>query len=66
MWFDRRLVLRNSPIHGVGTFATYDIDAGELLTMVTGGIIVRAGDRVPDQLAADMYNEEPLGRTCLF
>lgn len=38
MWFDRRLVMRTSPIHGIGTFATHDIDAGKLLIMVTGGI----------------------------
>ena len=62
MWFDRRLVMRKSPIHGIGTFATHDIDAGELLMLVTGGLIVRAEDRRPDklQLAADMYNEEVL------
>ena len=40
MWFDRRLVLRKSPIHGIGTFATHDIDAGELLMLVTGGLIL--------------------------
>lgn len=62
MWFDRRLVLRRSPIHGIGTFATHDIDTGELLIMVTGGIIVNAEDQQPDklQLAADMYNQEAL------
>lgn len=62
MWFDRRLVMRKSPIHGIGTFATHDIDAGDLLMLVTGGLIVRAEDRHPDklQLAADMYNEEEL------
>jgi SET domain-containing protein len=62
MWFDRRLVLRESPIHGIGTFTTHDIDAGELLMLVTGGIIVRAEDQQPDnlQLAADMYNQEAL------
>jgi len=31
MWFDRRIVMRKSPIHGVGTFATDDIRAGETL-----------------------------------
>lgn len=62
MWFDRRLVLRSSPIHGIGTFATHNIDAGDLLMLVTGGLIVRAQDRQPDelQLAADMYNQETL------
>lgn len=62
MWFDRRLVMRTSPIHGIGTFATHDIDVGELLMLVTGGLIVRAEDRHPDklQLAAEMYNGEEL------
>jgi hypothetical protein len=62
MWFDRRLVMRKSSIHGIGTFATHDIHAGELLRLVTGGLIVKAEDRQPDalQLAADMYNEEVL------
>lgn len=62
MWFDRRLVLRKSLIHGVGTFATHDIDAGELLMLVTGGLIVSAEDRQPGklQLAAGMYNQETL------
>ena len=62
MWFDRRLVMRMSPIHGIGTFATHDIDAGELLMMVTGGLIVRVDDKQPDslQLAAEMYNQETL------
>lgn len=62
MWFDRRLVMRRSLIHGIGTFATDDIDAGELLMLVTGGLIVRAEDRHPDklQLAAEMYNGEEL------
>jgi SET domain-containing protein len=62
MWFDRRLVLRQSPIHGIGTFAMHDIEAGELLMIVTGGMIVKSEDRHPDklQLAAEMYNEETL------
>lgn len=64
MWFDRRLVMRKSPIHGIGTFATHDIDAGELLMLVTGGLIVKTKDRHPDKLhlAADMYNEEVLAK----
>ena len=63
MWFDRRLVLRKSPIHGIGTFATHDIEAGELLMLVTGGLIVTSEDRDPErlQLVAEMYNEEALG-----
>jgi SET domain-containing protein len=62
MWFDRRLVLRKSPIHGIGTFATHDIEAGELLMLVTGGTIVTSEDRKSERLplAAEMYNEEKL------
>ena len=68
MWFDRRLVMRRSPLHGIGTFATHDIDAGELLMLITGGLIVSAEDRQPDklQLAADMYNEEVLAEDVLI
>ena len=32
LWADRRLVMRASPIHGIGTFATESIAAGEVLT----------------------------------
>lgn len=62
MWFDRRLVMRKSPIQGIGTFATQDISAGELLIMVTGGIVVTQEDRRAGrlQLADEMYNEESL------
>ena len=62
MWFDRRLLLCSSPIHGIGTFATHDINAGELLILVTGGLIFRTEDRESGRLrlAADMYNEEQL------
>jgi uncharacterized protein len=62
MWFDRRLVLRESPIQGIGTFATHDNNAGELLVMVTGGIVFTSEDRQSGrlQLAADMYNQESL------
>lgn len=62
MWFDRRLVMRKSPIHNIGTFATHDIYAGELLIMVTGGIVVTQEDRQSGslQLASELYNEESL------
>jgi hypothetical protein len=32
MWFDRRIVMRRSPIHGTGSFATHPIRAGEEMT----------------------------------
>ena len=62
MWFDRRLVLRKSPIHNLGTFATDNIRAGELLMIVTGGLVVTQDDRKSGrlQVAGDMYNEEAL------
>ena len=62
MWFDRRIVLRKSPIHGIGTFTLHDIEAGELLIMVTGGIVFTAEDWETGklQVEADMYNQETL------
>ena len=62
MWFDRRLVMQKSPIHNIGTFATQDISAGEMLILVTGGIVVTPEDKRSGllQLAAEMYNEETL------
>ena len=62
MWFDRRLVMRKSPIHNIGTFTTQDISAGEMLILVTGGIVVTPEDKRSGslQLAAEMYNEETL------
>lgn len=62
MWFDRRLVMRKSPIQGIGTFAIQDIHAGELLIMVTGGIVVTLAERQSGnlQLENNMYNEEVL------
>jgi SET domain-containing protein len=62
MWFDRRLVLRRSPIHGIGTFATHDIAAGELLILVTGGIVVTSEDWQTGRvdLEDEMYNQETL------
>ncbi len=39
MWFDRRIVYRKSSIHGIGTFALEDIQAGETLIWVTGGLV---------------------------
>jgi uncharacterized protein len=62
MWFDRRLVLRRSPIHGIGTFATHEINAGELLILVTGGIVVTTEDWQAGRvdLEDEMYNQETL------
>ncbi|PJI52932.1 hypothetical protein CTI14_35470 [Methylobacterium radiotolerans] len=62
MWFDHRLVMRPSPIHGVGTFTTQDITAGELLILVTGGLIYTREDRDLGRvrLAGELYNEEEL------
>lgn len=62
MWFDRRLVMRQSPIQGIGTFATEPIPVGQLLIMVTGGLVFTSEDRQAGrvQVEADMYNQESL------
>ncbi len=62
MWFDRRILMRESPIQGIGTFATETIHAGELLMLVTGGLVLTSDDRRPGkvQLAPGLYNEESL------
>jgi uncharacterized protein len=59
MWFDGRIVMRLSPIHGIGTFATHDIKAGELLIFVTGGLVYTQEDWTEGRvrIAADFYNE---------
>lgn len=64
MWFDRRLVLRKSPIQGIGTFATDDIVAGELLILVTGGIVYTTEDWQTGkvQLEAELYNEANIAK----
>ncbi|MBC8078060.1 MAG: hypothetical protein H7Y32_18430 [Chloroflexales bacterium] len=62
MWFDRRVVMRRSPIHGTGVFATHPIRAGERLMWVAGGIVYSSEDwrsgRV--QLDGEQYNESQL------
>ena len=59
MWFDRRLVVRSSLIHGYGLFATEAIPAGEELIWVSGGIVYSTEDWKTGkvQLAAELYNE---------
>ena len=59
MWFDRRLVVRTSPIHGYGLFTTDPISAGEELIWVSGGIVYSTEDWKTGkvQLAAELYNE---------
>jgi len=65
MWFDRRIVLRKSPIHGTGTFTTDSIRAGETLIWVTGGLVFTAEDRHAGnvQIDGEMYNEAHLSDT---
>jgi uncharacterized protein len=62
MWFDRRIVMRRSPIHGTGSFATHPIRAGERLLWVSGGVVYTLEDwqtgRV--QLDPEQYNEEKI------
>src|SRR6266498_1531956 len=59
MWFDRRLVLRPSPIQGIGTFATEPIQPGEMLIYVTGGVVFTAEDWQTGRisLVGDLYNQ---------
>jgi SET domain-containing protein len=51
--------MRASTIQGVGTFATAPIEAGTVLTRVTGGLIVTEGERATDMhdLAVELYAE---------
>jgi hypothetical protein len=62
MWFDRRIVLRQSPIQGIGTFATEVVHAGELLILVTGGLVFTPEDWQAGkvQLDPELYNQESL------
>lgn len=57
-WFDPRLVIRESPIHGRGVFTTEFIHAGERL-ILAGGIIYSSNDWKTGKvrLDPDKYNE---------
>ena len=63
MWFDRRIVMRASPIHGTGVFATHPIRAGERLIWVSGGIVYTTEDWQTGtvQLDPEQYNEAQIG-----
>jgi hypothetical protein len=65
MWFDRRIVYRQSPIHGIGTFALEEIQAGETLIYVSGGLVYTAEDFHTGRLRIEgtMYNEAKLTDT---
>lgn len=62
MWFDARIVMRQSPIQGTGVFATEMIYAGETLMKISGGVVYTQDDwnsgRV--QLDGTKYNESKL------
>jgi hypothetical protein len=62
MWFDARIVMRQSPIQGTGVFATDLIYAGEQLMRISGGVVYTLDDwqsgRV--QLDGTKYNEEKI------
>jgi SET domain-containing protein len=62
LWFDRRLVMRASPIHGAGVFTLEPIGPGEVLTWVTGGFVYTADDYHSGRvvLEAELYNEARL------
>ena len=55
--------MRESPIHGIGTFAIEPIAAGDVLTRVTGGLIVSAAERASGMhgLAVEVYAEDQVG-----
>lgn len=63
MWFDRRLAMRRSPIHGIGTYATDTIRAGERLMWIMGGIVYSTEDWRTGkvQLEGELYNEGQIG-----
>jgi SET domain-containing protein len=63
MWFDRRIVMRASPIHGTGVFATHDIPAGDRLILVAGGIVYTTADWKTGKVQLDpaQYNEGQIG-----
>lgn len=44
-WFDPRLELRDSPVHGRGVFATAPIRAGEVLQVVGGTVVTTSQGR---------------------
>ena len=68
MWFDRRIVMRASPIHGTGVFATDDIPTGDRLVWVTGGIVYTTADWKTGkvQLDPEQYNETKIGDDLLI
>lgn len=63
MWFDRRIVMRKSLIHGTGVFATHAIRAGERLIWVAGGIVYTTDDWRSGRVVLDgeQYNEGRIG-----
>lgn len=65
IWFDRRLMMRRSSIQGIGTFASAPIPAGQVLMLVTGGLVYSTDEWPAGRadLAAELYNEEDLSET---
>jgi hypothetical protein len=63
IWIDARVVMRHSPIHGVGSFAAAPIRAGDRLIRTHGGLLYTTEDARQGrlQVAGEMYNEEQLG-----
>jgi uncharacterized protein len=68
MWFDARLVMRLSPVHGTGVFATDFIRAGEELMRVSGGVVYTTDDWHTGRVVLDgtKYNEEKIGDDLLM
>jgi len=63
IWIDARVVMRHSPIHGVGSFAAAPIRRGDRLIRTRGGLFYTTEDARQGrlQIAGEMYNEEQLG-----
>lgn len=63
MWFDGRMVMRQSPIQGIGTFAMDPIRAGETVIWVSGGLVFSQQDWDDGLITIEpeLYNQEQLG-----
>ena len=63
LWFDRRIVLRRSPIQGIGTFAIDSIGARETVVSISGGLVFSSQELETEkvQFAGELYNQEQLG-----
>jgi uncharacterized protein len=61
MWFDGRILLRRSPIQGIGTFAIDTIRVGETVIWVSGGIVFSSTEASQVIVEPELYNQEQIG-----